>query len=178
MEDLFGHYITELVTDQSNALSVKIFRIWSAGCADGTETFNLKSWLKKLAERHKNTLQQNRRRILFSIYGTDIREDKLEFATAHESEKYWDSDGGSIIQLHFRRQDLLEDEPLSHVDLIFCRNVLMFFQAAYQEIIFKKLFHSLKKNGYLVLGRGEYLKPEAENLFQPINKRFRIYQKV
>lgn len=97
-----------------------------------------------------------------SIYATDIREDIF---LKHP-------------RVRFRVHDLVADPPLKYMNLVLCRNVLMFFKAEYQNIICDNLYKSLRTGGFLVLGKAENLRGETAKELISVNQHLRIYQKM
>lgn len=131
---------------------LRVFRAWSAGCATGEEAYSLTSILQD---------SFSGKRIYWKVYATDIKT-KLKF---------------SHNNIRFKQHDLVADPPLTYMNLIFCRNVLMFFKKEYQEIICKNLYNSLRIGGYLVLGKAEQLRGEVDGKFRIVDNKLRIYQK-
>jgi len=144
----------------------RVIRIWSAGCASGEEVFSLVDLFGK----------SNLKDCHVSIYGTDIRESKLVNAKMLVADKLENLKPRPNVR--FRCHDLAADKPLPLMKLILCRNVLMFFKPIYQDIILQKLYESLTKGGFLVLGRAEYMKGEVKPLFREIDRKNRIFQKI
>ena len=79
--------------------------------------------------------------------------------------------------VQFKQHDLIKQPPLKHMDIILCRNVIIYFDKQLQEKLFLKFYEGLNKEGYLILGKTEILHGEARDLFKPVNHRERIYQK-
>src|SRR5262249_24523630 len=129
------------------------------------------------------------------IYATDNDESALNIARRAEytreslrgvrpeiKEKYFT--GQPILRVTrdvrrmviFAKSNLLADAPISHVDLLLCRNVLIYFDAAAQAHIMGRFRYALNDGGVLFLGKSEsQLKFNGE--FIPINQRWRIYQR-
>jgi two-component system CheB/CheR fusion protein len=165
-------------------------RVWSAGCASGEEAYTL---AMVLAEAMGG--QGYRERV--KIYATDIDEEALTRARtatydAREIvgvpqallEKYFEqSDGSYTFRKEFRRNvifgrhDLIQDAPISRVDLLVCRNTLMYFNAETQSRILTRFHFALNDGGVLFLGRAETLLTHA-NTFAPLDLRRRISIKV
>jgi chemotaxis protein methyltransferase CheR len=172
---------------QNNSSSLKV---WSAGCASGEEPYSL-AILFKEAIGQKN--------LKFSIVATDINTEALQRAkkgqyvsstlknlapemikkyfTKINDDKYEIKD--EIKQfVGFEQGDILSF-PIEHANLISCRNVLIYYDKPAQEIIFKKFYKTLAKNGYLVIGQDETMMGvEASKLFSCILPRERIYNTV
>ena len=77
----------------------------------------------------------------------------------------------------FGRNDLVQDAPISRIDLLVCRNTLMYFNAATQAKILARFHFALSETGYLFLGRAETLLAHNES-FSPVDLKRRIFMKV
>ena len=138
--------------------------------------------LEQLAERVK-------------IYATDVDKDALTEAR-HATyparqladipppmlEKYFDANGtGFSVNRELRRAvifgaiDLIQDAPISRVDLLLCRNTLMYFNAEAQSRILSRFAFSLNPNGFLLLGRAEMLFSHS-TLFVPLDLKRRLFR--
>ena len=164
------------------------FRVWCAGCASGEEAYSAAIMLCEF-------LGQRIRDYEIKIYATDIDEEALTIARRAEytpdklsgiSEeirgKYFSGDAVLRVardvrrMVIFGRSNLLTDAPISHVDLLVCRNVLIYFDAAAQEHIMRHLRYALNNGGVLFLGKAEsQLKRYSD--FVPISPRWRIFQR-
>jgi two-component system CheB/CheR fusion protein len=165
-------------------------RVWSAGCASGQETYTLAILLNEVLGE-----EQFRERV--KIYATDVDEEALAQArqgsyTDREVgalspewlDKYFDQQPPrSIFRKEFRRavifgrHDLTQDAPISRVDLLVCRNTLMYFNYDAQSRILARLHFALNDHGYLFLGKAEMLLTHA-NLFMPVDLKHRVFVKV
>jgi hypothetical protein len=76
----------------------------------------------------------------------------------------------------FARQDLTRDPPFSHLDLICCRNVLIYMDTTLQRRLLSMFHYALKPSGFLVLGQAESIGYHSE-LFQLMNKKNKVYRK-
>ncbi|ENN96249.1 MCP methyltransferase, CheR-type [Methanocaldococcus villosus KIN24-T80] len=172
--------------------SIRKLRIWSAGCSSGEEPYGVAIILNEAIEKHKRKL------LLASIIGTDIDKEVLNKARIgiyhikqlknlppHIIEKYFiklNEEEYQIKQIikkyvKFQLHDLIKDPPLKNMDMILCRNVIIYFDKKIQEEIFLKFYEALNPGGFLVLGKTEILHGEAKKLFKTYNARERIYQK-
>ena len=77
----------------------------------------------------------------------------------------------------FGRNDLVQDAPISRIDLLVCRNTLMYFNAATQAKILARFHFALSESGFLFLGRAETLLAHSES-FTPVDLKRRIFMKV
>ncbi|MEM9903969.1 MAG: CheR family methyltransferase [Cyanobacteria bacterium P01_D01_bin.44] len=165
-------------------------RIWSAGCASGEEAYTLAIILAELLSS-----VQFRQRV--KIYATDVDEEALAEAR-HASyrpqdleaipealrDKYFEPIADRYIfrsdlrrSVIFGRHDLVQDAPISRLDLLVCRNTLMYFNAETQGRILARFHFALNPTGAIFLGKAEMLLTHA-NLFTPINLQHRIFSKV
>src|SRR3954447_172814 len=167
-------------------------RVWSAGCATGQEAYSL-----AMALCDALGTDQFRNRV--KIYGTDADEEALAKArqatyTAKELEdapdayleRYFEkaNGGGKFVfrndlrrSVIFGRHDLVQDAPISRIDLLVCRNTLMYFNAETQSRILDRFSFALVDRGYLFLGKAETLLTRS-SLFSPVDLRLRIFSKV
>jgi|AGTN01.3.fsa_nt_gi PAS domain S-box len=165
-------------------------RVWSAGCASGEEAYSIAMLLSdKLGDDIGN--------YEIRIYATDIDESalnearkgaysasKMKSVSKEHLEKYFNREDDtykvkrSIRQMvAFGRQDLITDAPISHLDLIICRNVLIYFKLELQSRIIIKFHYALNKNGYIFFGKSESMLTGSK-LFFPLNKKWRIFEKA
>jgi chemotaxis methyl-accepting protein methylase len=167
------------------------FRIWSAGCAHGEEPNTIAIVLKELLS--PDTLDSTA-----EVIATDI--DKKSLSCAMNGEygadavknvdkqflaRNFDYDGG-IFRVRrdvknlitYRYLDLTSNELVRGCDVVFCRNVFIYFDRDLQEQLLKKFHEALKPGGYLILGKSETLLREAGGLFQEVDSEARIYRKI
>jgi two-component system CheB/CheR fusion protein len=131
------------------------------------------------------------------IYATDVDEEALAFARqatyderALEAvppdlrEKYFEPAGSKFVfskalrrSVIFGRNDLVKDAPISHVDLLACRNTLMYFNAETQAQILNRMHFALRPEGVLFLGKAEMLLGHSA-YFKPIELKRRFFRKV
>ena len=165
-------------------------RVWSAGCATGQEAFTLAIILAEALG-----LEQFRARV--KIYATDVDEDALQRAraatyTTAEIEsvppefrtRYFEAaDDRWVFRKELRRavifgrNDLVQDAPISRIDLLVSRNTLMYFDAATQRRILSRFHFALKDGGVLLLGRAETLLTHAST-FAPLDLKNRLFTKL
>ena len=165
-------------------------RVWSAGCASGEEAYTL---AMVLAE----PLGADAFRTRVKIYATDVDEQALTIARhATYDSKRVEGIPPELLDRYFERQDsrytfrkdlrrlvifgrndLVQDAPISRIDLLVCRNTLMYFNAATQTRILARFHFALSDPGYLFLGRAETLLAHSE-LFAPVDLKRRIFMKV
>ncbi|PRY49974.1 two-component system CheB/CheR fusion protein [Geodermatophilus tzadiensis] len=164
-------------------------RLWSAGCASGQEAYSLAMLLAE-------ALGEGEFRERVKIYATDVDEEALTQArqalyteremaglTPEEAGRYFTQEGSRFAfrkdlrrAVIFGRNDLVQDAPISHVDLLLCRNTLMYFNAETQNRILSRLHFALNRNGVLFLGKAEMLLSHAQ-LFAPVDLTRRFFRK-
>ncbi|PRC45109.1 chemotaxis protein CheR, partial [Mycobacterium sp. ITM-2017-0098] len=163
-------------------------RIWSAGCASGQEPYSLALMLADVLSP-----EDFRRRV--KIYATDVDDDALsEARAATYSAKAVESIPEDVLRRHFDlvgaryvlhkelrrsvifgRNDLVKDAPISRVDLLLCRNTLMYLNADTQRNVLNRLTFALAPDGILFLGHAEMLLSHTER-FTPLNLKHRVFQ--
>jgi two-component system, chemotaxis family, CheB/CheR fusion protein len=164
-------------------------RAWVPGCSTGEEAYSLAiTLLEFLADKGEHVPMQ--------IFGTDVSEQTVERARSGEYPRSIASDvsaarltsyfvsleGGYRIgktvreRCIFARQDITRDPPFSKLDLIVCRNVLIYLAPAVQRRVISVFHYALKPTGYLMLGRSETIGPLAD-LFAAADRRFKIYSR-
>jgi two-component system, chemotaxis family, CheB/CheR fusion protein len=170
-----------------NRLPDAPIRVWVPGCSTGEEVYSLALALMEFfAETDASVPLQ--------IFGTDIDAAAIEVARAGKYKasstssippellkRYFTKvDGDYQIQKSIRdrctfaSQNLVEDPPFSHLDLISCRNVLIYLGPVLQKKVMPIFHFALKPNGFLLLGKSEAIGPFQE-LFTPVDKKFKIY---
>jgi len=165
-------------------------RVWSAGCASGEEAYTL-------AMIFAEALGPDTFRDKVKIYATDVDDDalaKARQATYTEREvadipqplleRYFEAGDGRFVfrkdlrrHVIFGRHDLIQDAPISRVDMLVCRNTLMYFNAETQAKILNRFQFALNDNGVLFLGRAETLMTHAAT-FAPLDLKHRVSTKL
>ena len=173
-------------------------RIWSAGCSMGEEPYSIAILINELFE--KEVLKFD-----VSIFATDIDGKILKKAQKaaypFESiknvkygllEKYFVSRENSFQLISeirdlvsFSSYDILDKKSYAPpesifgaFDMVFCRNVLIYFNMEHQDLIFDKLYRSLAQHGYLILGEAEIPSAKYQRCFRMVNECCHIYQKM
>jgi two-component system CheB/CheR fusion protein len=165
-------------------------RVWSAGCASGEEAYTLAITLAELLGP-----EQFLERV--KIYATDVDDEGLVEARQGSYsergvggvpprllEKYFEKVGSRFVfrkdlrrAVIFGRNDLVQDAPISRIDLLVCRNTLMYFNAETQARILARFHFAIANHGLLFLGRAEMLLSHSR-LFAPIDVKRRVFSKV
>jgi two-component system CheB/CheR fusion protein len=174
---------------QQNA-GASFIKIWVACCATGEEAYSLAILIKEYLEKTQTEIE-------VKIFATDINRTALNHAAAgiysssdvktvsqERLVKYFDSYEHKFKikaevrkMLIFASHDLTKNPPYCDVDLISCRNMLIYIKPAIQKQILSKLGFGLKKGGYLFLGSSENLSIVKEDYIE-INAKLKIYQNI
>jgi two-component system CheB/CheR fusion protein len=188
--DAWQQLRAEIVPNILRRKASEPIRIWSAGCASGQEAYSVAICFSELMEP-----DDFRARV--KIYATDIDEEALVQARAASYverdtrglpadlvAKYFEQVGQRYLfrkdlrrTVIFGRNDLVQDAPISRVDLLLCRNTLMYFGAETQSRVLGRLHFALGPAGVLFLGKAEMLLSHA-SLFQPIDVKRRFFRKA
>jgi len=164
-------------------------RVWTLGCSTGQEAYSLVMAYAEFAER-------NLRAPKLQVFATDLNEALLEKARhglyakslAHDLSPerlrrfFVEEQGGYRVsksireQVVFARQNIMSDPPFSRMDLISCRNLLIYFEADLQKKIMPAFHYALNRGGFLFLGASESVGPFTD-LFEPADKKQRIFSR-
>jgi two-component system CheB/CheR fusion protein len=165
-------------------------RVWSAGCASGEEAYTIAMVLARV-------LGEDEFRERVKIYATDVDEEALDFARlgAYSPRQIEDVPRDALDRFFerteqryvfrkdlrrcviFGRNDLVQDAPISRIDLLVCRNTLMYFTAETQSQSLRRFHFALDDEGVLLLGKSEMLITHAD-LFTPVDLKRRVFRKV
>lgn len=168
-----------------------IVKVWSVACSSGEEAYSLAILFSEYMEKKKVY------DVSLKIFATDIDRDAIDRAAkgiypksalrdVHTSriEKYFTAEGEfyrinpEIRKLIvFSYQDVLKDPPFSRMDLVLCRNMLIYINAEAQKEVIRKVHFALNLDGYLVLGPSEHVGSAASSL-QEIDKKWRVFKNV
>lgn len=163
-------------------------RVWSAGCAGGQEVYTLAMLLAEALDIEQY-LQQ------VQIFATDLDDSALKLArqgSFSENEvvgiprellsKYFEKIEQRYVfdfklrsTLVFGRHNLAINAPMSKIDLLVCRNVLIYFNLQTQATVLVRFHFALTNKGFLFLGKSESL--ANNNLFNPVSLKHRIFAK-
>jgi two-component system CheB/CheR fusion protein len=166
----------------------EVIKMWVAGCATGEEAFSLAILIKE----YLNKTSQDR---MIKIYATDINKSALAIAKkgvypdsiAETMDKvrlksFFTKAGTTYKVNHeirkmivFAEHDLVRNVPYCNIDLISCRNLLIYMNFELQERAFSMMHFGLRKNGYLFLGPSENTEA-LKNDFTEISTKWNIYQ--
>jgi two-component system CheB/CheR fusion protein len=165
-------------------------RVWGTGCSTGEEAYTTAMVFAEVMGE-----DEFKRRV--KIYATDVDNDalgigrhaiyshrQLEPVAEQLRERYFEQLNGSYAFrsdlrrcVIFGRHDLVQDPPISRIDLLVSRNTLMYFDAETQRRILASFHFALRAQGFLFLGKSEVLVARSP-LFAPVDLRRRVFAKV
>jgi len=189
-EELFdklrNQYLPELLQGKEDG---DAFRVWVPGCSSGEEVYSLAMILSECLEEQGTALH-------LQFFGTDLDEEAIGAARAAV---YPDSIGLDVDarrlkrfftkekncyhikqfireMVVFAKQNVVKDPPFTRIDLLSCRNLLIYFGPQLQQNLLPVFHYSLRQDGMLVLGSSENLGTAAEN-FSVIDKKWKIFRR-
>ncbi|MGE8322930.1 MAG: CheR family methyltransferase, partial [Pseudomonas sp.] len=187
-EALERHVLPQMACERDPAECAEEIRIWSAGCSTGEEAYSLAMLMcEQLA------LEQRARKV--QVFATDLDERAIGIARSgsYPEAIVTDVPPSRLRQFfvkedqHYRvrkevrekvlfaRHNLLSDPPFSQIDLVVCRNLLIYLDREVQRDILQMFHFALRPGGYLFLGSSESADVACE-LFAPVDKRNRIFR--
>jgi two-component system, chemotaxis family, CheB/CheR fusion protein len=188
--DVFQHLekaiLPDLVRGHPND---KPLRVWVAGCATGEEAYTYAMLLI-------DEIAAQKRNIKLQVFATDLDQDALSTARRgiypegvagdippeRLARFFTQEDGTYSVRpelrevVVFAEHNLLTDAPFSRMNLISCRNVLIYLESDVQDRVVQLLHFALLEQGILVLGTSETVRTEL-SLFDPVVSKFRIYRR-
>ncbi len=195
--EIIEEIVMPAIIQKKRRLNDSSIRVWSAGCATGEEPYSAAILLEAILTQKDIHLDR-------FIFATDIDDNALHKAKSgmysEESVKnikygllktYFEQPDDVFLlnskirkAVSFSTYDMLDQKrfvPAESVfgtfDLVFCRNLLIYYTKEYQKIIFKKLIRSLDHGGFLILGEFEMLSTEFLPEFEKIQECCKIYRK-
>ncbi|WP_226670923.1 CheR family methyltransferase [Metabacillus litoralis] len=165
----------------------KKMRIWVAGCSTGQEAYSLVILFNEEIEKRKLDMD-------LQLFATDIDRDSVKFASqgCYSEQivttipqdlllKYFDRDGNDYQvkreirqKIVFAPHNMIKDSPFVNIDMISCRNVMIYFQSELQQKVLSLFHFALKEKGYLFLGPSETI-GKLSSLFSPVNSKWKIF---
>jgi two-component system CheB/CheR fusion protein len=165
-------------------------RVWVPGCSTGEEAYSIAILLAEQIASLQSGCQ-------IQVFATDVDERALEIAragaypesialdvTADRLRRYFTHEDHrfTIVKpvrasVTFAAQNAITDPPFSRLDLVSCRNLLIYLEPEIQEMLVGRFYFALNPGGYLFLGTAEGV-GALEDLFEPISKRRRIFRRL
>jgi len=181
-------YLKKFLAEKS---SDYIIRAWVAGCSSGEEAYSLAIVLQEC-------MQQLKRHFSVQIFGTDIDENAISIARAGIYPKniqndvsperlkrhFTSEDDGSYRikksireMLVFAAQNIIKDPPFTKLDILCCRNLLIYLGPELQKKLFPVFHFNLKQDGVLFLGSSEAIGQQNTELFATLDKKGKIFRR-
>ncbi|MGP0065602.1 MAG: chemotaxis protein CheB [Isosphaeraceae bacterium] len=166
-------------------------RVWVPGCATGEEAYSLAMLLlesQASATNHcrlqifatdvdKEALAFARRGIYPEGISADVAPERLVRFFTRVDDSGWQLGKPVRETVTFAAQNLIANAPFSKMDLISCRNILIYLEPEMQQQIITLLHFALNQGGYLFLGPSETIGRQTD-LFEPVSKQWRIYRRI
>jgi two-component system CheB/CheR fusion protein len=169
----------------------KRFRAWVVGCSTGEEAFSLAMVFAETRERLASTAAST-----LQIFATDLNADAIAVArrgrypasiaadvSAERLARFFRKEGNGYLidarireSVLFAQHDVIMDPPFTRLDLLSCRNLLIYFNATLQKRLLPLFHYSLLPGGVLMLGGSETV-GSARNMFKPLSSKSRIYRR-
>lgn len=164
------------------------FRVWIAGCATGEEAYSLAIVLRELMDEHNYDFKAQ-------LYSTDLAEDAISTArsgfyppnitldiTPERLRRFFiKEDGGFRVKKEIREmvvfatQNVIKDPPFTKLDLLSCRNLMIYLEPELQNRLIPAFHYALKPGGVLFLSPSESIGSHTE-LFAPLNRKWKFYR--
>lgn len=185
-ELLTNRVIPEIISNKE--LKGEPLKIWITGCSTGEEAYSIAILVKEYLEKRKLNLN-------LKIFATDIDKEAIDIASkgcyplsiekdikAERLERFFTKDKNhyQIIpeirkMVIFAPHDLIKDPPFSRIDLVTCRNLLIYLSPPLQQKVLSSLHFALNLNGYLFIGPSENL-GELSNVFVEVDRKWKLYK--
>jgi len=180
--------VADIVTSKHGGESI---RIWIPGCATGEEVFSIAMLL------HQELLKQEKISIVkVQIFATDISKEAITQARSAKyfkeevfhiphalvdnyliaKDDYYEISKNIRDMVVFSQHDLIKDPPFINLDMLSCRNLLIYFNSTLQKRLFAVFHHALRPKGYLFLGKSESTSG-LTNIFATIDSKWKIFQR-
>lgn len=188
-DQLRDHALPELLASRPSS---SVVRAWTPGCSTGEEAYSLAIVFKEAMERLKPA-----KSLSLQIFATDLDKDAIDKArqgvypaniAADVSEErlaryFVQDERGYLVRKEIREmvifatQNLVMDPPFTKLDILTCRNLLIYLDPSLQQKLISLFHYSLNPKGLLMLGTSETVGTATE-LFTPLPGKMRLYQRV
>lgn len=167
------------------------FRVWVAGCATGEEAYSLAMILADLESKHGLHINSK-------IFATDLDQeailegrnavyDRAELKNVSDNfrTRFFSERANGQVEVAksiremvvFARQDLVQNPPFVKLDLVTCRNVLIYFEPSLQKRVIETFHYSLAPGGFMLLGKSE-APVGCSHLFSDSDRKVKLYEKL
>ncbi|MDT0677501.1 chemotaxis protein CheB [Autumnicola musiva] len=180
--------IPELISKKNDG---DVLKVWDVACSTGEEAYSLAMLINDELER------QDKQQVEVKIFATDIAEKHLEIGSKgiytesiiadvppNLAQKYLidRAEGYQVIEkirrmVIFSKHNVIKNPPFNRMDLVLCRNLLIYFQPSIQKKALNVLHYGLKENGFLVLGTSESIHTHRE-YFDDVSRKWKIYRNI
>lgn len=177
--------LPKLLADKTES---DVVRVWVAGCASGEEAYSIAILLREYIER-------NETHFTVQLYATDLDDEAIQFARAASYplsitdevsparlQKFFiKEDNRYKIKKHIREmvvfatQNIIKDPPFTRLDLLCCRNVMIYLEPRMQDQMIPMFHYALRTGGVLFVSPSEGIGNHAE-LFNPIDRKWKFYR--
>jgi two-component system CheB/CheR fusion protein len=184
----FDHLAGEYLPALLDRLETPLVRFWVAGCSTGEEAYTLAMICRECLQDYNRTLD-------IKIFATDVDNDAViyagngiypesiaaDLAPEYLSKYFVRRDDSFQVarsireMVVFAQHNLIKDPPFTNIDLITCRNLLIYLQPVLQQKVLDNFNFSLNPNGLLFLGHSESI-GEMSDYFEPLNHKWKIYR--
>lgn len=161
------NYVIPNLIEQKREGGEKVIRIWSAGCSTGEEPYSIAMMLKDLLPpgyRGEVTASDLSLKSLMTAKEGFYPESRMNGVPEHYLKKYFEHVGNGYMvkddikkMVAFDYHNLKNDSGKRNLDVIFCRNVIIYFDEAAQQAVMDKFWQALGKNSFLFIGHSESL---------------------
>ncbi len=177
------------VIGQSKMGGERCVRVWCAGCGAGEEAYSVAILL---FEALKGTVGREK----LTVFATDVdptslaksreasySEDSVKNLPPVTRERYFSFDGSYRVRdfikdlICFGKHNLISDPPISRIDLLLCRNVLIYLDKEGQCVVLRKLRYAVRPGGYLILGKSESLSRDINDCFGVLDRTLKIFRR-
>ncbi len=189
-ENAFKFLETNVIPEIFKQAKNNSVRVWSVGCSTGEEAYSLAI----LLHEHAQTLDET---FDIKIFATDVDQEAISKASigrypenivndisVERLHKYFVRQGEEYQPTRtlrdiiiFTRHDIIKDAPFNKLDLVCCRNLLIYFQTPLQRKVFQILNFALHQNGFLFLGSSESA-DDMKGLFISVNAKYKVYRSI
>ncbi|MFN3404759.1 MAG: CheR family methyltransferase [Cytophagaceae bacterium] len=192
-QDAFEYLTTNVLSDIiSKKEDAAVLKVWVAGCSTGEEAYSLAILI------HEGMLKL-RKNCDVKIFATDIDKDAIDQAaigmydkeelekevSKERLDKYFVKSGNGSYTINplirrmviFAQHDVTKDAPFSKIDLVTCRNLLIYLNTELQKKVLSSFHYALNYYGYLFLGQSEQV-GDMKSHFHEISKKFKVYRNV
>ena len=184
-EVLKGQVLPKLLAGKTEG---NVLRIWVAGCATGEEAYSIAIVLREL-------MDESRQEFKVQLYSTDIDDDAITVARAglyppniaqdvspERLRRFFiKEDAGLRVKKDIREmvvfavQSVIKDPPFTRLDLLSCRNLMIYLEPELQDRLIPAFHYALKPGGVLMLSPSESVGSHTE-LFEPIDRKCKLYR--